>query len=210
MHNCCLNGQRWFLVRCQKKTPWYYNNPMLRVLTGTAKGRKLKVPKGQKIRPMTSRVKKSVFDTLGEIQGVSVLDIFAGSGGIGIESLSRGADSVVVVEKDPSVFKIIKENYEHCGFMDKAELICSDYKSALSKLRRGSEVFELIFIDPPYKLYSELQVKDFIDDVSELLHDDGVIVIEHDHKIEDTPPGFQRITKSFGGTHVSYFRKGER
>ena len=183
---------------------------MLRVLTGTAKGRKLKVPKGQKIRPMTSRVKKSVFDTLGEIQGVSVLDIFAGSGGIGIESLSRGADSVVVVEKDPSVFKIIKENYEHCGFMDKAELICSDYKSALSKLRRGSEVFEIIFIDPPYKLYSELQVKDFIDDVSELLHDDGVIVIEHDHKIEDTPPGFQRITKSFGGTHVSYFRKGER
>lgn len=183
---------------------------MLRVLTGTAKGRKLKVPKGQKIRPMTSRVKKSVFDTLGDIQGVRVLDIFAGSGGIGIESLSRRADSVVVVEKDPAVFKIIKENYEHCGFMDKAELICSDYKGALSKLSRGSEVFDLIFIDPPYKLYTELQVKDFIDDVSELLDVDGVIVIEHDHKIEDTPPGFQRITKSFGGTHVSYFRKGEQ
>jgi len=183
---------------------------MLRVLTGTAKGRKLKVPKGQKIRPMTSRVKKSVFDTLGEIQGVSVLDIFAGSGGIGLESLSRGADSVVVVEKDPTVFKILKENYEHCGFTDKAELICSDYKSALSKLRRGNEVFELIFIDPPYKLYEELEVKDFIENVSELLDDNGVIVIEHDHKIEDTPPGLQRTTKSFGGTHVSYFKKGEQ
>lgn len=182
---------------------------MLRVLTGTAKGRKLKVPKGQTIRPMTSRVKKSVFDTLGNLSGVSVLDIFAGSGGIGIESLSCGADSVTVIEKDPSVFKITKENYQHCGFMDKATLICSDYKDAISVLRRKKEVFELIFIDPPYKLYGDLEVKDFIEDVTELLHDDGVIVIEHDHKIENTPPGFRRFTKQFGGTHVSYFRKGE-
>jgi len=182
---------------------------MLRVLTGTAKGRKLKVPKGQKIRPMTSRVKKSVFDTLGDISGVSVLDIFAGSGGIGIEALSRGADHVTVIEKDPSVFKIINENYKHCGFTDKATLLCFDYKDALSMLRRKSEVFELIFIDPPYKLYDSLEVKDFILDASELLDKEGVIVIEHDHKIEDTPPGFKRATKSFGGTHVSYFRKGE-
>ena len=107
---------------------------MLRVLTGTAKGRKLKVPKGQKIRPMTSRVKKSVFDTLGNISGVSVLDVFAGSGGIGIESLSCGADHVTVIEKDPLVYKIVKENYENCGFTDTAKLICSDYKEALSRL----------------------------------------------------------------------------
>ncbi len=183
---------------------------MLRVLTGTAKGRKLKVPKGQKIRPMTSRVKKSVFDTLGDISGVSVLDVFAGSGGIGIESLSCGADHVTVIEKDPSVFKIIKENYEHCGFINKVKLICSDYKDALSRLRKKKEVYELIFVDPPYKLYGELEVRDFINDVSELLHDDGVIVIEHDHKIEDTLPGFHRLTKPFGGSHVSYFRKGEQ
>ena len=183
---------------------------MLRVLTGTAKGRKLKVPKGQKIRPMTSRVKKSVFDTLGDISGVSVLDIFAGSGGIGIEALSRGADNVTVIEKDISVFKITKENYEHCGFTDKATLICSDYKDVLSRLVRKEEVFELIFIDPPYKLYQDLEVKDFVQDVTDLLHNDGIIVIEHDHKIEDTPPGFERSTRSFGGTHVSYFRKGEQ
>lgn len=182
---------------------------MLRVLTGTAKGRKLKVPKGQKIRPMTSRVKKSVFDTLGDISGVSVLDIFAGSGGIGIEALSCGADHVTVIEKDTSVFKITKENYEHCGFTDKATLICSDYKDALSRLVKKNEVFELIFIDPPYKLYGDLEVKDFVQDVSDLLHDEGVIVIEHDHKVEDAPPGFERSTRSFGGTHVSYFRKGE-
>ncbi len=183
---------------------------MLQVLTGSAKGRKLKVPKGQKIRPMTSRVKKSVFDTLGDISGVRVLDVFAGSGGIGIEALSCGVDHVTVIEKDPLVFKIIKENYEHCGFSDKAKLICSDYKTALLRLRKKKEIFELIFIDPPYKLYADLEVKDFIQDASDLLHDEGVIVIEHDHKIDDTPKGFIRVTKPFGGTQVSYFRKGEQ
>jgi 16S rRNA (guanine966-N2)-methyltransferase len=183
---------------------------MLRVLTGTAKGRNLKVPKGQKIRPMTSRVKKSVFDTLGDISEMKVLDIFAGSGGLGIESISRGAAHVTAIEKDPLVFKIIKENYEHCGFTDKASLICFDYKVALAKLRSKNEVFDLIFIDPPYKLYSTLEVKDFILDVEELLDDDGVIVIEHNYKTEDTPPGFARVTKPFGETQVSYFRKGEQ
>lgn len=158
---------------------------------------------------MTSRVKKSIFDTLGDISGLRVIDIFAGSGGIGIESLSRGAGSVTVIEKDPSVFKIIKENYEHCGFTDKAEFICSDYKAALNNLKIKGEMFDLIFIDPPYKLYGDLEVGDFVDGVSELLNNDGVIVIEHDHKIEHTPEGFNRTTKHFGGTHVSYFMKGE-
>lgn len=183
---------------------------MLRVLTGTAKGRNLKVPKGQKIRPMTSRVKKSVFDTLADISDVRVLDIFAGSGGLGIESLSRGAGHVTAIEKDPAVFKIINENYKHCGFFDKASLICFDYKAALSKLKSRNEVFDLIFIDPPYKLYNVLEVKDFILDVEELLDDDGVIVIEHNYKTDDTPQGFERITKPFGETQVSYFRKGEQ
>jgi len=182
---------------------------MLRVLTGTIKGRKLKVPKGQKIRPTTSRVKTSIFDTLGYVSGVRVLDVFAGSGGLGIESLSRGAEHVTFIEKDPSVFKILNENYLRCGFLDKATPICSDYIEALSRLRNKKETFDLIFIDPPYKLYNDLEVKDFIHETSKLLDADGVIVIEHDHKIEHTPKGFKRVTKSFGGTHVSYFRKGE-
>ena len=68
-------------------------------------------------------------------------------------------------------------------------------------------MFEVIFIDPPYKLYADLEVKDFVMDVSELLDTGGLIVIEHDHKIDYTPPGFIRTTKPFGGTQVSYFRK---
>ncbi len=115
-----------------------------------------------------------------------------------------------MIDKDPSAFKIIKENYEHCGLTDKADLIFSDFKSALAKLKKKKEKFDLIFVDPPYKLYKDLEVRDFIEGVSDLLHADGVVVIEHDHKIDDEPPGFLRVTKPFGGTHVSYFRKDEQ
>jgi 16S rRNA (guanine966-N2)-methyltransferase len=180
---------------------------MLYVLTGSQKGRKLKVPKGQKIRPTTSRVKKSIFDKLGDISGLRILDIFAGSGGLGIESLSRGASHVTFIEKDPGVFKILHQNISTCGFVDRATLVCSHYEEAVKRMARNKEVFDLIFIDPPYSLYKELTVEDFITLASSVLNEDGMMVIEHDHKLDDTPPGFERFTKPFGGTHVSYFTR---
>lgn len=182
---------------------------MLHVLTGTHKGRKLKVPKGQKIRPTTSRVKKSVFDRLGDISGFRVLDVFAGSGGLGIESLSRGSSHVTFVEKDSSVFKILLQNLSACGFADRSTLICSDYDDALKSLSRDKQTFDLIFIDPPYKLYEHKEVSDFISLASNLLAAGGITVIEHDHKIDHTPPGFDRLTKPFWGTHVSYFTRSD-
>ncbi|MEQ9619404.1 MAG: 16S rRNA (guanine(966)-N(2))-methyltransferase RsmD [Deltaproteobacteria bacterium] len=177
------------------------------MLTGTHKGRKLKVPKGQKIRPTTSRVKKSIFDRLGDISGLRVLDVFAGSGGLGIESLSRGSSHVTFVEKDSSVFKILLQNLAVCGFADRSTLICSDYEEALKGLGGDNRTFDLIFIDPPYKLYENKEVSDFISPASNLLVAGGIIVIEHDHKTDYTPPGFERLTKPFGGTHVSYFTR---
>jgi len=180
---------------------------MLQVLTGSQKGRKLKVPKGQKIRPTTSRVKKSIFDRLGDISGLRVLDIFAGSGGLGIESLSRNVMHVTFIEKDPSVFKILSENLTKCGFLESAAPICADYEDALRRLKRKGESYDLIFVDPPYNLYNTKEVSDFVLNAGELLPEGGLLVIEHDHKLEDTPAGFSRFTKPFGGTHVSYFTK---
>lgn len=182
---------------------------MLHVLTGSHKGRKLKVPKGQTIRPTTSRVKKSIFDRLGDISGLRILDIFAGSGGLGIESLSRGAAHVTFIEKDPSVFKVLLQNVTDCGFIDRADLICAGYEQALKNLSRGNESFDIIFIDPPYKLYEVLKVGDFIESAAPVLGDEGLMIIEHDHKINDAPPGFTRFTKPFGGTHLSFFRRSE-
>jgi 16S rRNA (guanine966-N2)-methyltransferase len=183
---------------------------MLHVLTGKAKGRRLKVPKGKGVRPTTGRVKKTIFDTLGDIKGLKVLDLFAGSGSLGIEALSRDVAHVTFVERNPSVCRVLKENITLCGFMDRADLICAHYRGALKRLKKSGQKFDLVFIDPPYISYGTKEVTDFIDDVSELLEDDGVIVIEHNYKIEDSPGQFNRITKPFGGTQLSFFRRGDR
>jgi 16S rRNA (guanine966-N2)-methyltransferase len=182
---------------------------MLHVLTGSHKGRKLKVPKGQKVRPTTSRVKKSIFDRLGDISGLRILDIFAGSGGLGIESLSCGASHVTFIEKDPSTFKILCQNVTACGFADRATLICADYEHSLKNLIGVKESFDIIFIDPPYKMYEVLKVEDFITGAAPLLKSGGLIIIEHDHKINETPAGLKRFTKPFGGTHLSFFRRSD-
>lgn len=180
---------------------------MLQVLTGSHKGRKLKVPKGRSVRPPTSRVKKSIFDRLGDIEGVSVLDVFSGSGSLGIEALSRGAGHVTFIEKDPLAFKVLNENLATCGFTKMADTTCSDYEAALNKLKQSEERFDLAFVDPPYALYKTMDVKDFVIKAGELLEEDGILIIEHDHKIDTAPEGYLRFTKKFGGTHVSYFTK---
>lgn len=182
---------------------------MLQVLTGTAKGRRLKVPKARGVRPTTGRVKKAIFDTLGDISGLNVLDLFAGSGGLGIEALSRKAAHVTFIEKNPMVYRVIRENIFLCGFLDRATLICAHYEVALKRLKKGGKRFGLIFVDPPYVSYGRKQVADFINETAELIEDGGVIVIEHNYKIEDLPDGFKRITKPFGGTQVSFFIKGD-
>src|SRR3989337_2049770 len=104
---------------------------MLQVLTGEAKGRKLKVPKGRTVRPTTSRFK--------------VLDIFAGSGGLGIEALSQGAAHVTFIEKNPLVYRVLRENLHLCGFLDRANLICAHYEGALKRLKKSGKRFDLVF-----------------------------------------------------------------
>lgn len=180
---------------------------MLQVLTGAIKGRKLKVPKGRAIRPTTSRIKKSMFDTLGDLHGSRVLDIFAGSGGLGIESLSRGASHVTFIEKGPGVFKLLRDNVASCGFLDKADIICDDYEHATKKLGKEGSKFDVVFIDPPYKLYEKKEVLDFVSLVTNCVDYGSIIIIEHERHLTSEAKGFSRVTRSFGGTKVSYFRR---
>jgi 16S rRNA (guanine(966)-N(2))-methyltransferase RsmD len=122
---------------------------MLRVVGGSAKGRKLKAPKGLKIRPTSERVREALFDILGlEIIGASFLDLFAGTGAVGIEALSRGAGKVVFVEKDNHIRKIIRENLSICGFSEQVRIWAKDARMVLDSYR--FKPFDIIFIDPPY------------------------------------------------------------
>ena len=118
----------------------------MRVITGLARGRRLKEPEGMAIRPTTDQVKESIFNIIQyDIEGRNVLDLFAGTGQLGIEALSRGAASVVFVDESSAAMKLVRENIKRTG-LGNARTVQAD---ALSYLR-GPEKFDLIFVDPPY------------------------------------------------------------
>jgi len=119
----------------------------MRIISGTARGRKLKEPIGHNIRPTSDKVKESIFNIIQfDIEGRRVLDLFAGSGQFGIEALSRGARSAAFVDSASESIKLIKENLKTCGFSDMSTVHARD---ALRYLE-GEEKFDLIFVDPPY------------------------------------------------------------
>ncbi len=119
----------------------------MRVVTGIAKGKKLIALEGDDVRPTTDRVKEAIFDIIQfEVEGRRVLDLFAGSGQLGIEALSRGAASCIFVDKNSHAVKTIRENLSHTKLESNARVVSMDSLDFLN----GREVFDLIFLDPPY------------------------------------------------------------
>ncbi|MGI9553781.1 MAG: 16S rRNA (guanine(966)-N(2))-methyltransferase RsmD [Thermodesulfobacteriota bacterium] len=176
----------------------------MQVQTGIAKGKKLKLPKTNKVRPTTSRIKKSIFDKLGNLDGQKVLDLFAGSGNLGIEALSKNADSVTFVEKQRSVADFLTENIKNCGFEEQSETLVYDFNKAIKRLLKDGRKFDLILIDPPYELYNSLDVEELVTSVRGLLNSSGTIVLEHNQLIEFSDPKFVLDTKNYGGTNISF------
>ena len=121
----------------------------MRVIAGQAKGRRLKSP-GLGTRPMTDRMKEALFSSLGEFKGLSVLDLYAGSGSLGLEALSRGAKSAVFVENAREAIVKLEENIDATGFGKKAEVVWADVGATLG---RGADArVDLVFLDPPYQM----------------------------------------------------------
>lgn len=144
----------------------------MRVITGSAKGRKLREPKDQSIRPTTDMVKEAIFSIVQfDVPGRRVLDLFAGTGQLGIEALSRGARECVFVDSSPASLALVRDNLAICKMQ--APIIRSD---ALAYLSRG-EKFDLVFIDPPYAggLYEDILKAIFLFDI---LHEGGIILVE--------------------------------
>ena len=123
----------------------------MRVIAGSARRLLLKTPSGTHTRPTTDRIKETLFNILQPlIPGCSFLDLFAGSGGIGIEALSRGAGSAVFVENNREALLCIRENLEHTRFTDRAKVFSCDVLAAIGRLGTEKEQFDVIFLDPPY------------------------------------------------------------
>ena len=125
---------------------------MMRIITGKAKGKRLATLEGNDTRPTGERVKEAIFSSLQfDIEGRRVLDLFAGSGQLGLEALSRGADSCMFVDASPEAMAIIKENAKRCDFFSTSRFLISDYRSYVRK-GAGRDTYHLIFLDPPYAL----------------------------------------------------------
>ena len=182
----------------------------MRVITGTAKGRKLKAPKGKETRPTSDRTKESLFNIIGpRVINAKFLDLYAGTGAIGIEALSRGADLSVFVEKNPQAVKNIKSNLELTGLADRAEVISQEAEKAVDMLAAWERTFDIIFVDPPYLkgLVNESLLKI---NKSRLLASGGVVITESS-KLDVLPvqAGLLKMVRheKYGDTILSFYQE---
>ncbi len=153
----------------------------MRVITGSAKGRRLLAPKSDKIRPALDKVKESVFDILFDVEGKSVLDLFAGTGSMGIEALSRGASHATFVDDFVPAVVLVRKNLKLCGFEDRASIVKSPVSAAIRKLEKKNASFDIIFVDPPYL---KNLVKATLEALSQssIIHPSSIIIVEHHPK----------------------------
>lgn len=180
----------------------------MRVLTGQSKGKRLKVPRGKSLRPTAARIKKSIFDMLGsEVPGTKVLDLFSGSGNLGIEALSLGASSCVFVEKNSATAGIIAQNLRSCGYTERSRILNFDFRKALSMLSAENCGFDLVFVDPPYEFYEKTGPHELARNIRSVVEDKGVMVIEYPSGNVINSEGFDVRTRKYGGTSVSFLRR---
>lgn len=151
----------------------------MRIITGTARGRKLRTLEGNDVRPTTDKVKEAMFSAVQfQIPGASVLDLFGGSGQLGLEALSRGAEKAVFVDKSKASINVITENIEATGFADKSRVV---YMDSTDFLKTDRNKYDLVFLDPPYN-------KGILEQILPLLenhmNEGGRIICEHEQRLE--------------------------
>lgn len=154
----------------------------MRIISGTARGTKINTIESSSTRPTLDRVRESLFNIIqNRVKNAMVLDLFAGSGALGIESLSRGATRAVLCDNNLKSIEVIKQNLLKTHFIDKAQVVHMDFKKCIKNLDKK---FDIIFIDPPYK--ADLAVESTKDIIyNNLLNDDGIIIIETDELDRD-------------------------
>lgn len=180
----------------------------MRVIAGIARGRILKALEGEETRPTTDKVKESVFNIIQfDIEGKRVLDLFAGSGQLAIEAISRGAKSAVAVEASRKAADIVKENVKRCGFADEISIYRGDFSEVLTK---GAK-YDVIFLDPPYNsnlLTRSLELIYSFD----ILSDDGIMVCESESSsapVKIPESGYSFRTYRYGRVLLTVIRKSE-
>ena len=182
----------------------------MRIIAGTARGRRIETPAGQQTRPTLDRVRENLFNILQTKTASSrVLDLFAGSGAFSMEALSRGAESAVLCDCDREASRIERKNAEALGFSDRIEQLHCDWRTAVQRLQREGRNFDIVFLDPPYRM-TDLQ--EVFACLEPLIAEDGLVIAEHDVKKEILICGGYEKTdeRKWGGCGMSFFRKIKR
>ena len=181
----------------------------MRVIAGVHRGRRLHGPRGHAIRPTSDRVKEALFSILGErTTGARVLDLYAGTGSIGIEALSRGAAHVTFVEADRDALRLVDSNLQQCGLQQSATICACQVSQFFRRGPHWSGPYDIIFCDPPYQVTLELIALTNEWD-SRWLDDDAVVILEHGRKAEIPPtmgPLSQVKRYDYGDTALTRFQ----
>ena len=172
----------------------------MRIVAGSRKGHTIHAPKGVDTRPTGDRVREAAFNLIGPVDGASVLDLFAGSGAMGLEALSRGAERAVFVESHGDACRVIDHNLEKLRLTG-AQVVCNDVSRFLAA---DTRTFDLVLVDPPYELVESLQVplSRYLPDV---VAEDGLLVFESAARDEPALPLHRRTSRRYGSARLTLF-----
>lgn len=179
----------------------------MRIIGGQASGMRLKAPDGMTTRPTGDRVREAIFNIIAQVvPGARVLDLYAGTGALGLEALSRGAQSCVFVEPDRQARLVIEYNRQHTKFDEASDVLAMKAETAVEVFQQHARRFDIIFLDPPWKLGVSSQVSDALHTI---VPSNGLLICEH--PTEEPSPDFFAFQcvrdKHYGDTAVSFYQK---
>ncbi len=174
----------------------------MRISSGRLRNRQIQTPNGRRTHPMSERARLALFNVLGDLEGLRLLDAYGGSGAIAFEALSRGAKFAHIVEQDHHAFEVIESNVEALGLTENEVHVTKANVDSWAKQARD-ERFDVIICDPPY----DHVVEDHLETLAGLLEDDGLFVLSHPGDPIEIPGLKQLDTRKYAGAHLSFYRK---
>ncbi len=179
----------------------------MRIIAGSARGRRIDAPEGRETRPTLDRVRENLFNMLQmRVREARVLDLFAGSGALSLEALSRGASFAVLGDRDREALRIEHKNIETLGFEGRTRVMAGDWRRTVSTLRGEGEKFDLLFLDPPYAM---TDLRELMEALSPLMAEGAWIVLEHEARADIRPAeGFRAVNgRHWGFCGVTFYEQ---
>ena len=179
----------------------------MRIITGCARGAKLETLEGLDTRPTAERVKEAIFSMIQfELEGRAVLDLFAGSGQMGLEALSRGAEKATFVDSNPEAVKIVKQNAKHTGLFERSVVLNSDFRSYI-RGNKGKAKYDIIFLDPPYEMKVLAETVQKLTE-ADMVRENGIIICESDDSAPIECEGYARRRHArYGRIYITVLEK---